>query len=130
MFLYLYFTFKNTGVNLEPLLPSLRGRKRYIAVVVLSDAPIQRNAFINAVSYAGCSLLGDVGFSKCGISVLGFEGNIGIVKCRHTAVSEAIAVLAFITNVDGQAVVVRSAGVSGTVKGAETKYLLNVKSGF
>lgn len=115
--------------NLEPLLPTLRGRKRYIAIEVLSDEPIQRNAFINAVSYAGCSLLGDFGFSKCGVSVLGFEDNTGIIMCKHTAVSETIAVLAFMTGVDGQSVIVRSAGVSGTVKGAETKYLKRLKAG-
>jgi len=115
--------------NLEPLLPTLRGRKRYIAIEVLSDVPVQRNAFINAVSYAGCSLLGDFGFSKCGASVLGFENNIGIIRCRHTAVSETIAVLAFMTNVDGESVIVRTAGVSGTVKGAETKYLKHLKPG-
>lgn len=114
---------------MEPLLPTLRGRKRYIAIEVLSDGPVQRNAFINAVSYAGCALLGEFGFSKCGASVLGFEDNLGIIKCRHTAVSETIAVLAFITNIDGQSVIVRSAGVSGTVKGAETKYLKSLKSG-
>ncbi|MCL2550012.1 MAG: ribonuclease P, partial [Methanimicrococcus sp.] len=96
---------------------------------VLSDEPIQRNAFINAVSYTGCLLLGDLGFSKCGVSVLGFEDNIGIIKCRHTAVSETIAVLSFMTNVDGEPVIVRSAGVSGTVKGAETKYLKHLKPG-
>jgi len=117
-------------LNLEPLLPTLRGRKRYIAIEVLSDEPVLRNAFINAVSYAGCSLLGDYGFSKCGVTVLGFEDNIGIIKCRNTAVSETIAVLSFITNVDGQTVIVRSAGVSGTVKGAETKYLKHLKSGY
>jgi len=103
---------------LEPLLPSLRQRKRYIAVEIISSAPVQRSAFINAISSFGCALLGDVGFSKCGISVL----DVSIVKCRHTFVSETIAVLAFITNIDGQKVVVRSVGVSGTVKGAKTKF--------
>jgi ribonuclease P/MRP protein subunit POP5 len=108
---------------MEPLLPSLRQRKRYIAFEIIGAPPVQRNAFINAVSSFGCALFGDVGFAKFGITVLGVEDNAGIIKCRHTAVSETIAVLAFITNVDGQKVVVRSAGVSGTVKGAKTKFL-------
>lgn len=108
---------------MEPLLPSLRKRQRYIAVEVLSDAPVQRNAFIAAVSNAGCTVLGDLGFAACGISVLGFENNSGVIKCRHTSVSQTIGVLAFMTLIDGQKVIVRTAGVSGTVKGARTKFL-------
>jgi ribonuclease P/MRP protein subunit POP5 len=109
--------------NLEPLLPSLRNRKRYIAVAVISDAPVQRNAFIAAVSQTGCALLGDVGFAGCGVSVLGFENNAGIVKCKHISVSQTIGILAFMTAVDGQKVIVQTLGVSGTVKGAQTKFL-------
>lgn len=108
---------------MEPLLPSLRKRKRYVAVEVISDSPVQRNAFISAVSQTGCTVLGDIGFAVCGISVLGFENNVGIVRCWHTAVSQTIGVLAFMTMVDGQRVIVRTAGVSGTVKGAQTKFL-------
>ncbi|MDR2943498.1 MAG: ribonuclease P [Methanosarcinales archaeon] len=108
---------------MEPLLPSLRKRKRYIAVELVSAAPVQRNAFIAAVSQAGCAVLGDAGFAVCGISVLGFEGSAGIIKCHHTSVSQTIGVLAFITMIDGQKVIVRTAGVSGTVKGALTKFL-------
>ena len=115
---------------MEPLLPSLRKRKRYIAVEVISASSIQRNLFISAVSSSGCALLGEVGFAKCGISILGFEDNLGIIKCWHTAVSETVAILAFITNIDGQPVIVRTAGVSGTIKGAETKYLKHLKSEF
>lgn len=113
----------NRCIHLEPLLPSLRKRKRYIAVEVISDVPVQRNAFIAAVSQTGCAVLGDVGFAGCGISVLGFEDNSGIVLCRHTSVSETVGVLAFITMIDGQKVIVRTMGVSGTVKGAQTKFL-------
>ncbi|WNY28275.1 hypothetical protein MmiEs2_04590 [Methanimicrococcus stummii] len=111
---------------MEPLLPTLRNRKRYIAVEIISDAPVQRNAFIGAVSQTGCAVLGDVGFAGCGISVLGFENNIGIVKCKHDSVSETIGALAFISAIDNQRVIVRTIGVSGTVKGAETKFLRNV----
>ncbi|TDQ71075.1 ribonuclease P protein subunit Rpp14 [Methanimicrococcus blatticola] len=114
---------QNRCIHLEPLLPSLRKRKRYIAVEVISDAPVQRNAFIAAVSQAGCAVLGDVGFAVCGISVLGFEDNVGIVKCWHTSVSQTIGVLTFMTWIDGQKVIVRAAGVSGTVKGAQIKFL-------
>ena len=104
-------------------MPSLRQRKRYIAIEIISAQPVLRNAFISAVSSSGCALLGEIGFAKCGVTVLGVENNAGIVKCGHLSVSETIAVLAFITHVDGQKVIVRSAGVSGTVKGAKTKFL-------
>jgi ribonuclease P/MRP protein subunit POP5 len=115
--------FLNRCIHLEPLLPSLRNRKRYIAVVVVSEVPVQRNAFIAAVSQTGCTVLGDVGFAGCGISVLGFENNVGIIKCKHTFISQTIGVLAFMTMIDGQKVIVQTLGVSGTVKGAQTKFL-------
>jgi RNase P/RNase MRP subunit POP5 len=114
---------------MEPLLPSLRKRKRYLAIEILSDSQIQRASFISAVSSSGCALFGEAGYSKFGVTVLGFEDNLGIVKCLHTSVSETIAVLAFITNIDGQPVLIRTAGVSGTIKGAEIKFLKNLKSG-
>ena len=113
---------------MEPLLPSLRKRKRYLAVEVLSDSPIQRASFISAVSSSGCALFGEAGYSKLDVTVLGFEDNIGVVKCRHTAVSETIAALAFITAIDGHPVIIRTEGVSGTVKGAEVKFLRKLKS--
>lgn len=112
---------------MEPLLPTLRKRQRYIAVEVLSKTFIQRNAFINAVSLSGCSLLGDIGFAKCGVSVLGFENNLGIIKCEHTSVSKTVGILTFVTKIDGEKVILRTLGVSGTIKGAETKYLQKKK---
>ncbi|MDV0447297.1 hypothetical protein MsAg5_11800 [Methanosarcinaceae archaeon Ag5] len=107
---------------MEPLLPTLRLRKRYVAIEVLG-ANVSRESVISAVSSAGASLLGDVGFAAAGISVYGFENGKGIVKCHHTAVSETIAVLAFISVIDNQRVVVQTLGVSGTVKGAATQFL-------
>ncbi|WNY24647.1 Rpp14/Pop5 family protein [Methanolapillus millepedarum] len=107
---------------MEPLLPTLRLRKRYIAVVVLGATDVSREAFIAAVSSTGTSLLGDAGFAAAGISVYGFENGQGIVKCHHTAVSKAIAVLTFISVLDNRKAVVHTAGVSGTVKGATTQF--------
>ncbi|WNY26877.1 Rpp14/Pop5 family protein [Methanolapillus ohkumae] len=108
---------------MEPLLPTLRDRKRYVAVEVFGDVFVSREAFIAAVSSSGTTLLGDVGFAAAGISVYGFENSKGIVKCRHTAVSQTIAVLAFISAIENRRVIVKTWGVSGTVKGATEKFL-------
>lgn len=106
---------------MEPLLPTLRIRRRYIAIDVMSDEPIDRDALINAVFSSACSLLGDAGTAHSGLTVLGFENGRGFVRCRHTAVSGVIAALGLVSMINGRRVIIHVRGVSGTIKGARKK---------
>ncbi|HIE31200.1 MAG TPA: ribonuclease P [Methanosarcinales archaeon] len=101
------------------LLPSLREKKRYLAFEMLSEGAISRRDFIDELNRSASSLLGDVGSSECGIKMLSFGREGGIVRCAHTRTTHTRAVLATINRVRGMRVAVHVIGISGTVKGAE-----------
>ena len=103
------------------LLPSLRGRTRYLAFSVLSDdaQAISRRDLTIELDRSSQSLLGDAGSSECKIRVLSFDGAEGIVSCVHRETTRTRAVLATIHELRDRRASVRVIGVSGTVKGAK-----------
>jgi|GEM_PF-717361 len=115
------FEFFNGCVILEPLLPTLKFKRRYIAVEVLSNINVSRETFIRSVFSNSCSFLGDAGVAKSGLSVLGFENNKGIIRCNHKFVQKVICALSLITNIDGSDAIVKIAGVGGTIKSTNKK---------
>lgn len=103
------------------LLPSLRGRKRYLAFRMLPDDAdaLSRRDLTLELDRSSQSLLGDAGSSECDIRVLSFDGTEGIVSCVHRETTRTRAVLATIYELGGRCASVRVIGVSGTVKGAK-----------
>jgi ribonuclease P/MRP protein subunit POP5 len=103
------------------LLPSLRGRKRYLAFKMLPDDAdtISRRDLTFELDRSSQSLLGDAGSSECKIRVLSFDGTEGIVSCVHRETMRTRAVLATIYEIKGRRITFRVIGVSGTVKGAK-----------
>jgi ribonuclease P/MRP protein subunit POP5 len=103
--------------------PTLRPKKRYIAFEVISESPIPRDELIRDIFSAASQLLGDVGASECAIRLLAFENTNGVIRCASNRTENTRAVLATITNVKGNRVLLHVLGVSGTVLGATKKYL-------
>ena len=103
------------------LLPSLRGRKRYLAFRMLPDDAdaISRRDLTLELDRSSQSLLGDAGSSECEIRVLSFDGTEGVVSCMHRETARVRAVLATIYEIKDRRASVRVIGVSGTVKGAK-----------
>ncbi len=108
-------------MNMEPLLPVLRTRRRYIAVEVISDEPVDRDSLISAVFSSACSILGDAGAAHSGLMVLGFENGCGFIRCRHTAVPEVLAAVGLVSEINKKRAIIHVKGVSGTIKGARNK---------
>ncbi len=120
------------------LLPSLRGRKRYLAFRMLPDdadaimarpagggidascrGALSRRDLTFELDRSSQSLFGDAGSSECEIRVLSFDGMEGIVSCVHNETVRTRAVLATIYEIRNRHASVRVIGVSGTVKGAK-----------
>lgn len=120
------------------LLPSLRGRKRYLAFRMLPDdadaimprpagggidascrGALSRRDLTFELDRSSQSLFGDAGSSECEIRVLSFDGTEGIVSCMHRETARTRAVLATIYEIRDRRVSVHVIGVSGTVKGAK-----------
>lgn len=109
----------------------LQPRWRYLAVRLEAwpAASLDRDAFQRALYYSAQNLVGDVGSADLDLSVLRFRFADGdgeaIVRTRRGAVERARATLACVAAVDGQPVGLCVAGVSGTVRACEEKYMGN-----
>ena len=103
--------------------PTLRPNWRYLAVRVVSESPVRRGAFIDAITHSALSLLGDVTASMCNISLFGFDDGMAVVRCEREWTEETRCALATIHTIKGQRVGLHVLGISGTVKSATEKYI-------
>lgn len=108
---------------MKALKPSLRVRRRYIAFEILTENEVSRRDLQAELWSSTSSLLGDVGSSILDLWLLGFDGRLGIVRCRHDRVDEARAAMATVDRIDENRVAIRVLGVSGTVRGATKKFI-------
>ncbi|MBI4151043.1 hypothetical protein HY492_02875 [Candidatus Woesearchaeota archaeon] len=107
-------------MGLKPLKPSLREKKRYLAFEVLGSK-LPAESVSRAVKSAVLQFVGELGLAKMGLIVLNdcYKNNKGIAKCSHTSLDTLKASLAFVKDIDGHAVTVRSLTASGAVNKAK-----------
>ncbi|USZ67866.1 ribonuclease P [Halorussus salilacus] len=107
----------------------LQPRWRYLAVVLEAwpDADFDRRDFQRSVWFSAQNLLGDAGSADADLKVLRFDFSEGtgeaIVRARRGHAEEARAALACIDEVNRDPVGLFVAGISGTVRACEEKYL-------
>lgn len=120
---------------MKPLSPALREKKRYIAFELVSEEAITRHDLISEIWSSAGSLLGDIGRSECGLWMLSFDGKQtkedfcarGIIRCAAERTWESRAALATVNSVRRTRVAIRVLGISGTVKEATEKYMLQTE---
>ncbi|SEN77581.1 ribonuclease P/MRP protein subunit POP5 [Halorientalis persicus] len=107
----------------------LRPRWRYLAVAIEGwpDAEFDRGDFQRHLWYAAQNLLGDAASADVDLTVVRFSFADGdgwaAVRTRRDEVDRARAAVAAVEDIDGQPVGLRVAGVSGTVRACEEKYI-------
>jgi len=110
----------------KTLPPTLRERERYIAYEIISEEPVDFGEFISSFYQSLFNLVGELGASEVNAWVIrddwDQERQRGIIKCDHRHVNETRVALALITHVGNTMVIVRTLGISGTLKGARKKY--------
>ena len=108
------------------LSPTLRAKKRYIAFHVISERKILLNDLINAIWQNTLNFLGELGTSQSQLNVvknLYNENNqTGLIKCSHLHVEQIRASLALIQRIGDSRVLIKTLGVSGTIKAAQAKF--------
>ncbi|MBI2558300.1 ribonuclease P protein component 2 [Candidatus Woesearchaeota archaeon] len=114
--------------KLKPVLPSLRGKKRYLVFEVISKEGVKDiNAVSNAIVHYSLQFLGQLGTAKAGVMVLNnkwdSESQRGIIKVSHKHVDALKAALTLADKIEGKDVIFRSLGVSGILNKAERNYL-------
>ena len=104
-------------------LPTLREKKRYLALEVITERPITRSDLSEEIFNSLCSLFGDTGASEINAGLLSYEGKYGILRCERKKTTDTRAALACISRIRGFRVSILVLGISGTVKGAMEKFI-------
>lgn len=109
---------------------SLREKKRYLAFEIISEARIEDFNAVNRTIWAkSLEYLGELGCAHAGIMVLNDkydkERQKGLIRVGNKSLNNLKAALALVDNIDGKRVIMRTTGVSGILKKAQSKYMAN-----
>ncbi|MFC1769145.1 Rpp14/Pop5 family protein [Nanoarchaeota archaeon] len=120
--------------KLKPILPSLKEKKRYLAIEVLSEsAKFDAYEVENAVDSAVVGYIGTLGKGQAGAWMIkdswDIESQMGLIRLNNRYVDEVKAALTLIQKVNGKEVLFRSRGLSGILKKAK-KYIEEPLEGY
>ena len=103
-----------------------RVKRRYLALKVVSEQPVNGGNVIDAVWKAVLQLFGEYGASQIGLSLIecNSQRNYAIVRCSHTTVEMVRASIASITEINEKTAAVHVLGVSGTLRAIRKKAFL------
>lgn len=109
-------------------MPSFKEKKRYLAFEIVSEGEIDDfPAVSRQIKENSLNFLGEMEMAKAGMMIINDvwqrERQRGILRVNNRYVNHAKASLAFVTSIAGKDVLVRSLGVSGTLKKAKEKYM-------
>ena len=99
-------------------------RPRYILFTINTDEsvrPIQRKEMITALRLY-CHLMFNCSLNEKKIYLTRFNGEKGIVRCKHTEKQNTINLLQSITQINGKSVVIQTIATSGTIKSLVQKH--------
>ena len=104
--------------------PSMRERRRYLVFEVLSDSPITKDELLRAIIKTGIHFLGELEYSSLKLSLLGYDRKKqkGIIRFMYKKKQGIKAILMLLSEINGKRLILRSLGVSGTIKKAREKW--------
>ena len=102
-----------------------RVRRRYLALKVISDEPVNERPVMDAVWNAVLKLFGEYGASQANLRLMEADPqrNSVVVRCFHVALEMVRASIASITEINGKPAVIHVVGVSGTLRALRKKAL-------
>lgn len=114
--------------KIKPVLPSLRGKKRYLVFEIISENKIDNLNDISDSILGSCQkFFGEMGMAKAGLLMLNDKYNKekqkGIIKVDNKMVDNLKAALCFVKEIGDKKVIVKSVGVSGILKKAQEKFI-------
>ncbi|ENN95850.1 ribonuclease P [Methanocaldococcus villosus KIN24-T80] len=108
---------------LKTLPPTLREKKRYLAVKVLYDGFIDEGEFIRLLREAVINYYGYWGTSKANPWVVYYSYPYVIVRCQRENVDFVRSSLILVREYKGKNINIICLGVSGTIRKAKIKFL-------
>jgi len=105
--------------------PTLRDKHRYIAFQVIGERPFKKDEIKKALWSASLRTLGELGTARAKPWFIKFDEKTqtGVVRCDRKCVEEVRFVLTMITEINGSKVIIRTLGVSGTIRRLKLKFL-------
>ncbi|MFC1648884.1 Rpp14/Pop5 family protein [Nanoarchaeota archaeon] len=110
--------FSAQKMKLKPMMPTLKEKKRYIAFEAISENKVMSDDIINQLH----GLLGIFDSAEAGISLVDYNNNKGLLRVSVKGLEKTKASLALVTQLSDSKVILRTLGVSGTLKNAK-KYI-------
>lgn len=114
--------------TLKQLPSTLREKKRYLVFEVLAKhkiLPLTKAS--KAIAFAHATMHGARGSANAGILYLGKRSNElqqkGMLRVNRSYVNDLKASLTLVKDIDNQDVIIRSVGVSGMIRKAESKFM-------
>jgi RNase P/RNase MRP subunit POP5 len=100
-----------------------REKRRYLALEVSGDQPVDERAVLDAVYASVVRLFGEYGASKTNLKLIKqvSEKRQVVIRCSHLMLEQVRASVASIMELNGERVAVHVVGVSGTLKALSKK---------
>ncbi len=98
-------------------------RKRYIGFTIKQkDNDFEKTEIINEIR-SQCNSLFNKNYRELGLYLIRFNGEQGILQCKHTEKENAIQLLRSIKKVSSKNVQIETLGTSGTIKSLIKKHM-------
>ena len=104
-------------------LPVLRPRRRYLAFELEAEDKVEARELMKEIHESQFSLFGDIGAARNRLKLISFDGRFGLLRHHHAHIQETRAVLASVCSIGGIRAMLRTKGISGTIKSATEKYI-------
>ena len=103
------------------LIPTLRNKKRYVAFELVTECNPELGEVKKSLWESMLRLFGEIGSAKIDAHFVDEQckGRRGVVRCAHTGTDGLLSSFAFVSAVSGKKAVLRSLGISSTVKGVK-----------
>ncbi len=112
--------------------PTLREKCRYIAYQVVSESKLIFPDLNSAIWNSVLNFLGELDSAKARVWIMkdaySEEKQTGIIKCAHDYVERVRSALILIQRIGDVRIAIKILGVSGTIKGARTKFMPQEKT--
>ncbi len=112
--------------------PTLREKNRYIAYQVISERKLIFPDLNSAMWNSILNFLGELDSAKARVWIMkdsyNDEKQTGVIKCSHDFVERLRAALILIQRIGDVRIAIKVLGISGTMKGARTKFIPQEKT--
>ncbi len=103
--------------------PTMRNKKRYLAIKVESEEEIKRGELIKSIWNEAIALYGDYGTAKIGLWIHDYDGKYGIIECDNNSTDKIEKIMSQVYFVNNKKTRIHVLGYSGTINKVKKKFI-------